>query len=68
MITVKGYLTDKILPKRYITNKVGEPIALEQWFSTIFGGVASRYFVYTAVLHLLYSCLRLGSLSYSGLL
>jgi len=28
---------------------------------TIFGGVASRYFTYTAVLHLLYSSFRWGS-------
>jgi len=26
----------------------------------IFGGVVSTYFVYTAVLHLLYSCFRWG--------
>jgi len=34
----------------------------------IFRGVASRYFRYTGVLHLLYSSFRCGSLSYGGLL
>jgi len=33
---------------------------------TIFGGTASRYFMYTAVLHLLNSSFRWGSLDYSG--
>jgi len=35
---------------------------------TIFGGVASWYFIYTTVLHLLYSSFRWGSLVYTGLL
>jgi len=34
----------------------------------IFGGVASRYFMYTAVLHLLYTSFRWGLWVYSGLL
>jgi len=54
-------------------------IHLNHWFSTwgswppeglwtIFGGVTSRFFMYTAVLHLLYSSFRCGSFGYSGLL
>jgi len=35
---------------------------------SIFGGVANRYFMYTAVLHFLYSSFRCGSLGYRGLL
>ena len=52
--------------------------ALRQWFSswsrdpggswTIFGGAANRYFMYTAILNLLYSSFRWESLGYSGLL
>jgi len=54
-------------------------VRLDQWFSTwrsrppegswtIFGGVASRFFMYTAVVHLHYSSFRWGSLGYSELL
>jgi len=42
-------------------------VGLVQWFSTwglwtIFGRVTSRYFMYRAVLHLLYSSFRWGLL------
>jgi len=36
-------------------------------FQTIFGGVASRNFMYTPALHLLYWSFRLGSLVYRDL-
>jgi len=42
----------------------GDPTPEGSW--TIFGGVANRYFTYAAVLHLLYSSFRWGSLGCSS--